>query len=86
MPSGWIVGATGREKAATIDNGNGTTTHRYYQAKTCTTSPGRRARTSSSGRERFEEPGLPAVDMRLLLQPEHRNQEERHFEATRAAL
>ena len=29
---------------------------------------------------------LPPVDMRLLLQPEHANQAERHFDATRAAL
>ena len=36
--------------------------------------------------ERFEHAGLPAVDMRLLLQPEHERQAGRHFAATRAAL
>jgi hypothetical protein len=36
--------------------------------------------------ERFTHPTLPAVKMRLLLQPEHRGQEERHFAATVAAL
>jgi hypothetical protein len=30
--------------------------------------------------------GLPPVDIRLLLQPEHLSQAEAHFEATRAAL
>ena len=37
-------------------------------------------------RARFDHAGLPAVDMRLLLQPEHEGQAARHFEATRAAL
>jgi len=35
---------------------------------------------------RFEYPGLPPVEMRLMLQPEHLGQAERHFAATRAAL
>jgi hypothetical protein len=36
--------------------------------------------------QRFEHAGLPAVDMRLLIQPEHLEQAERHFAATAAAL
>ena len=51
--------------------------------RTCTTSRGRRAPTTSSGRARFEHPTLPPVEMRLLLQPEHAAQAERHFDATR---
>ena len=35
---------------------------------------------------RFEHAGLPPVEMRLLLQPEHSSQADRHFNATRAAL
>jgi hypothetical protein len=35
---------------------------------------------------RFDEPGLPPVDMRLLIQPEHEEQAERHFRATEACL
>ena len=35
---------------------------------------------------RFDEAGLPPVDMRLLIQPEHLSQTERHFAATRSAL
>ena len=84
VPSGWMVGATGREQSRT-DNGNGTTTHRYTQDDVhdfaWTTSP-----DFLEMRQRFEEPGLPAVDMRLLLQPEHRDQADRHFAAVRATL
>jgi hypothetical protein len=35
---------------------------------------------------RFEHPTLPQVEMRLLLQPEHDGQDDRHFDATRATL
>jgi hypothetical protein len=84
VPRGWIVGATGREQERR-DNGDGTTTHRYTEQDVhdfaWTTSPSLLERTA-----RFEHPGLPSVDMRLLLQPEHAGQEERHFAATRAAL
>ena len=48
---------------------------------TSTTSPGRRARTSSNGTTASRTPGLPAVDIRLLLQPEHTDQADRHFSA-----
>ena len=85
VPAGWVVGATGREMSRT-DNARGDrTAHRYHQADVhdfaWTTSPDYLER-----RARFEHPTLPAVDMRLLLQPEHEEQAERHFEATRAAL
>ncbi len=83
-PKAWPVGATGvvRDRR---DNSDGTTTHRYYQEDVhdfaWTTSPDSLERTA-----RFEHPTLPPVDMRLLLRPDHANQAERHFEATRAAL
>ena len=84
VPTGWVLGATGREQSAQ-DNGNGTTTHRYVQEDVhdfaWTASPDFLVRTA-----RFEENGLPPVDMRLLLQPEHLAQAERHFAATRSAL
>ena len=84
VPRGWTVGATGRERART-DGADGMTTHHYYQEDVhdfaWTTSPDYIER-----RERFEHPTLPAVDMRLLLQPEHAGQAQRHFDATRAAL
>lgn len=84
VPTGWVVGATGRQQERR-DNGDGTTTHRYVQEDVhdfaWTTSP-----DLIEHRERFEHPRLPAVDMRLLLQPEHDDQADRHFAATRAAL
>ena len=84
VPRGWKVAATGRQRERT-DNPNGTTTHRYYQEDVhdfaWTTSP-----DFLEARERFEVPGLPPVDMRLLYQPEHASQAARHFETTRATL
>jgi hypothetical protein len=84
VPRGWIVGATGRE-AARADGPNNTTTITYRQDDVhdfvWTTSPDYLVRTA-----RFETAALPPVDMRLLLQPEHAGQAERHFEATRTAL
>jgi hypothetical protein len=84
VPRGWLVAATGRERERR-DNADGSTTHRYYQEDVhdfaWTTSPAFLER-----RARFEHPGLPMVEMRLMLQPDHARQAERHFEATRAAL
>ena len=84
VPTGWLLGATGRERSRT-DRGNGTTTHRYVEADVhdfaWTTGPNFVERL-----ERFESPGLPPVDIRLLLQAEHVDQAQRHLDATRAAL
>ena len=83
LPKGWTVGATGTERART-DNGD-RTVHTYRQEDVhdfaWTTSP-----DYIEKRARFEHSTLPAVDIRLLLQPEHEGQAERHFAATRAAL
>ena len=84
VPRGWPVAATGRQRERT-DHPNGTTTHRYYQEDVhdfaWTTSP-----DFLEARERFEHPGLPPVEMRLMYQPEHASQAARHFEVTRATL
>jgi hypothetical protein len=84
VPTGWVLGATGVEEHQQ-DNADGTTTHRYVQDDVhdfaWTTSPDFLDQT-----ERFEVPGLPPVQMRLLLQPEHAGQAARHFAATRATL
>jgi hypothetical protein len=83
VPHGWIVGATGVERERR--DAGARTRYRFTQADVhdfaWTTSPHYLER-----RARFEESGLPPVQMRLLLQPEHADQAERHFEATRAAL
>ncbi len=84
VPTGWVVGATGVERDRT-DGSDGTTTHRYYQEDVhdfaWTTSPDYLER-----RARFEHPTLPAVTIRLLLQPEHAGQLDRHVDAVRATL
>ena len=84
VPTGWTVGATGLERGRR-DEGDGTTTHHYYEEDVhdfaWTTSPDYVERTAT-----FEHPSLPRVAMRLLLQPEHLGQADRHFDATRAAL
>ena len=84
VPKGWTVGATGTERDRR-DEPDGATTHHYSEDDVhdfvWTTSPDLIER-----RARFEHPALPAVDMRLLLQPEHAGQADRHFDATRATL
>ena len=84
VPKGWVVGATGVEQQR-LDTPTGKTTHRFVQDDVhdfaWTTSPDLVERTA-----RFEQAGLPNVEMRLLLQPEHVAQAHRHFEAARACL
>jgi peptidase M1-like protein len=84
VPTGWPLGATGVQ-VKRDDNADRTTTYRYYQEDVhdfaWTTSPDYIERTA-----RFEHPRLPPVEMRLLLQPEHASQAERHFNATRTTL
>ena len=85
VPRGWTVGATGREVSRTDNSRGDRTLHHYQQTDVhdfaWTTSPDFVER-----RERFEHPSLPPVDIRLLLQPEHQRQADRHFAAGRAAL
>jgi hypothetical protein len=84
VPAGWAVGATGVETAR-VESPNGKTMHQFVQEDVhdfaWTTSP-----DLIEQRRRFEQPGLPAVDMHLLLQPEHAAQAARHFSATEACL
>ncbi len=84
VPQRFVVGATGRQEEVR-PNGDGTTTHRFRQedvhAFTWTASP-----EYQEILDRFEVPGLPSVDLRLLIQPEHARQIDRHLYATKAAL
>jgi aminopeptidase N len=84
LPRRFVVGASGRQSART-DNADGTTTHRYRGEDihdfAWTASP-----SFLDLAERFEHPRLPAVDIRLLLLPEHRGQAERYFTIIKATL
>ena len=84
VPEQFVLGATGRS-VEIRSNGDGTATHRHVQedvhAFTWTASP-----DYLVVEDRFEEEGLPAVDIRLLVQPEHYEQAPRHLAATKVAL
>ncbi len=84
VPKGWVVGATGVERSTT-DTPAGKTVHQFVQEDVhdfaWTTGPDLLVKTA-----RFEHPRLPAVDLRLILQPEHADQAERYFLATKATL
>ena len=84
VPDGYVLGASGRE-VAQEEHGDGRTSHLYraedVHGFAWTASPDFLER-----KERFEEPGLPPVEMRLLIQPEHQGQAQRYFDATRATL
>ena len=88
VPQDWIVGATGIERERQ-SHPDGTTTHHYYQEDVhdfaWTTSPDYIERTAvvETG---AEEASKAAIQVRLLLQPEHRDQAERYLEAARVAL
>jgi hypothetical protein len=75
VPEHWRVGATGRESAKHEFTGDDV--HDFAWAA----SP-----DFVDAHRTFTAPGLPAVEMQLLLQPEHATQADRHFEATAIAL
>ena len=79
VPTGNIVGATGVEVEVT-DNGDGTSSH-YYRAEDVhdfawTTSPEFVEFTRT----------VRDVEVRLLMQPDHTGQSERHLEAAEVAI
>ncbi len=84
VPRSHVLGATGR-RIATTENNDDTVTHQHYQEDVhgfaWTSSPRYQELT-----QLFEAAGLPSVEMRLLIQPEHLGQAQRHFDATSAAL
>ena len=83
VPAGYIVGATGAEQSRTPAGDR--ITYRYVEDNVhdfaWTASPAFVERT-----RRFEHAGLPAVNMRLLLQPDKTHLADRHFAAAAATL
>lgn len=83
LPEHFVVGATGKLESRV--EAEGLSTHRYRQRDVhgfaWTASPDYVEST-----HRFEVSGLPPVDLRLLMQPEHEAQADRHLAATYAAL
>jgi hypothetical protein len=84
LPRGFVVGATGRLEGTT-ENDDGTETHRFVEEDvhdfTWTAS-----RRFVDRRARFDDPGYPPVDIRLLVQPERLHLADRYIEATKVAL
>lgn len=84
LPRSYVVGATGVEVDTVEHDEDGTVSRRFVQddvhgfAWTAGENYIVRERT-------FKEPNLGEVRMRLLLQPEHRREADRHFEAAAAA-
>jgi hypothetical protein len=84
LPKGFVVGATGRETSRQ-DNADGTESVRFQQADVHDFA-WTASRRYLERRGRFEDPGYPPVDIRLLVQPEHDHLSERYIEAARIAL
>ncbi|HEY4613494.1 MAG TPA: M1 family metallopeptidase [Bacteroidota bacterium] len=97
VPSNYVVGASGGIPKSERDNGDGTTTHRFYQEDihdfAWLTSPSlvrnvrkfvHRDRESDERSDRHHP--LREVTVVLYTQPQHNNLIERYFEATFKAL
>jgi hypothetical protein len=84
LPRGFVVGASGRLRIRR-DNGDGTETLRFIaeDVHDFAWTASRRFREKTA---RFDDPGYPPVDIRLLVQPEHEHLAARYLEATKIAL
>jgi hypothetical protein len=84
LPSELVVGATGKLDSV-IDHRDGTVTYRFRQDEVhdfaWAASP-----HFQVYQDRFEHPGLPPVEINLLLQPEHASPAERYRVAVKHAL
>jgi hypothetical protein len=84
LPSSFIIGATGELRDRT-DNGNGTTTHRFFQHSihdfAWTASP-----DYMEFVENFEFAPGKSMQITLLLQPYHKNLKDRYMNAVKNAV
>jgi hypothetical protein len=84
LPKGFVVGATGRLDSRS-ENPDGTQTLRFVQEDVHDFA-WVASRRFLERHARFDDPGYPPVDVRLLLQPEHANLADRYLKATEIAL
>ncbi len=84
VPARFVVGATGDRHPA-VQNADGTTRHRFTAQGVhdfaWTASP-----HFTIYNDRFENPGLPPVDIELLLLPDHASLRERYIQCTKDTL
>lgn len=84
LPGGWVVGATGRRAPPEL-NPDGTFTHRFTAEDVhdfaWTASPHFTVHS-----DRFASPGLPPVDIELLLLPDHARLKDAYLSSARQAL
>jgi hypothetical protein len=85
VPAGFVVGATGALQETLPGPSADTRTLRFHQddVHDFAWTASRRFRER---RDRFDDPGYPAVEIRLLVQPEHEHRAARYIEATKIAL
>ena len=84
LPQGFVVGATGRLEEKR-ENADGSQTLRFVQEDVHDFAWAA-SRRFQEHRARFDDPGYPPVEIRLLLQPEHAHLASRYLEAARIAL
>jgi hypothetical protein len=85
VPQGFVVGATGRLEETLPGPTADTQTFHFHQddVHDFAWTASRRFRERNG---RFDDPGYPPVEIRLLVQPEHEHLAARYIEATRIAL
>ena len=85
VPQGLMVGATGRLEETLPGPTADTRTFHFHQddVHDFAWTASRRYRER---KDRFDDPGYPPVDIRLLVQPEHEHLAARYIEATKIAL
>jgi len=84
VPEGWITGATGH-RVSEAKNADGTRTHVFHAEDVhdfaWSTSP-----LYTVYHDRFLEPGLPPVDIELLLLPDHAGLKDKYFSSAHLVL
>ena len=85
LPTGFVVGATGALQETLPGPSPGTRTLRFHQDDVHDFAWAASPRFQER-KDRFDDPGYPPVEIRLLVQPEHQHLAARYIEATKIAL